>query len=105
MPGTPAYMAPEQQRADPGDARSDQYSYCVTLYEALYGERPLDRSLTAIGADALVLHDLDAHVRAGRLVVSLDRRRLADVEAHRGVELERVAAGGRLGVARPTARP
>ncbi|MCP3102388.1 serine/threonine-protein kinase [Myxococcus sp. K15C18031901] len=38
--GTPAYMAPEQKRGVPSDARSDQYSYCVALHEALYGRRP-----------------------------------------------------------------
>lgn len=38
--GTPAYMAPELPRGSRGDARSDQYSFCVALWEALYGERP-----------------------------------------------------------------
>ncbi|HEU0035600.1 MAG TPA: tetratricopeptide repeat protein [Kofleriaceae bacterium] len=38
--GTPAYMAPEVWRHEPATARSDQWSFCVTLYEALYGARP-----------------------------------------------------------------
>ena len=38
--GTPAYMAPEQHRHSPADQRSDQFSFCVTLFMALYGQHP-----------------------------------------------------------------
>ncbi|MCY1012633.1 serine/threonine-protein kinase [Nannocystis pusilla] len=38
--GTPAYMAPEQMMRGPADARSDQFGFCVSLWEGLYGARP-----------------------------------------------------------------
>ncbi|MBL9103021.1 MAG: serine/threonine protein kinase [Myxococcales bacterium] len=38
--GTPAYMAPEQREGRACDERSDQYSFCVTAYEALHGVLP-----------------------------------------------------------------
>ena len=38
--GTPAYLAPEQLAGQPADARSDQFSFCVSLWETMAGTRP-----------------------------------------------------------------
>ncbi len=40
MLGTPRYMAPEQLDGQPVDARGDQFSFCASLFEALFGEVP-----------------------------------------------------------------
>ncbi|HEX8821716.1 MAG TPA: protein kinase, partial [Archangium sp.] len=60
--GTPAYMAPEQLASGArANARTDQFSFCVSLYEALYGERPFAGSS---------VRDLSAEVLAGRVLAA-----------------------------------
>jgi len=54
--GTPAYMAPEQHDGKPADALSDQFSFCVSLYESLHGRRPFPGRTAA---------EIAAAVRAG----------------------------------------
>ena len=38
--GTPRYMAPEQHAGAPPDPRSDQFAFCVALYQAIYRQDP-----------------------------------------------------------------
>ncbi len=40
--GTPRYMAPEQFRGERADARSDQFAFCVTAWELLFGAFPFE---------------------------------------------------------------
>jgi tetratricopeptide (TPR) repeat protein len=52
--GTPAYMAPEQFAGGRIDATSDQYSFCVALFEAVVGARPFAaRNVTQLATAVL----------------------------------------------------
>jgi len=56
--GTPAYMAPEQWTGSKIDHRADQFSFCVSLFEALYGLRPFE---------AKTLSELTSKVAQGKV--------------------------------------
>jgi eukaryotic-like serine/threonine-protein kinase len=64
--GTLAYMAPEQLLGEAVDARADQFAFCVTLWEALFGARPFSGSTPT---------ELCAAVRAGPIMAPPARQR------------------------------
>jgi tRNA A-37 threonylcarbamoyl transferase component Bud32 len=56
--GTPAYMPPEQRSDKPeADERSDQFSLCATLYEALYAQKPFASSKKLDRRELLTIAD------------------------------------------------
>ncbi|MBX7082703.1 MAG: serine/threonine-protein kinase [Nannocystaceae bacterium] len=80
--GTPAYMAPEQFEGRPADAASDQFSLCVSMFEALHGARPFQ------GDDLPALCEAVIH---GRLTEPARPRRLPrwlDEALRRGLQRE-----------------
>ena len=62
--GTVGYMSPEQALATTPDARSDQFSFCVSLWEALYEQKPFAGETPVEVTRALVLGTLPPKPKA-----------------------------------------
>ncbi len=69
--GTPAYMPLEQVEGIRIDARSDQFSYCVALFEALYGQRPFEGSTMAVRMMSMVAGEVRAAPKGTKVPTAL----------------------------------
>jgi predicted Ser/Thr protein kinase len=81
--GTPAYMAPEQWRGGDVGPATDQFAFCVALWEALANERPFRGDSS---------EELRASVERGPRTLDASKlpRRLREI-VRRGLELEPAA--------------
>lgn len=71
--GTLGYMAPEVEAGEPASPRSDQYSLCVGLRDALRG-RSVPRSLRRLIDRGLARDPHDRWPSLGELLVGLERK-------------------------------
>ncbi len=109
--GTAPYMAPEQIRGEPVDARTDLFAFGILLYELLTGQRPF-QGATFADLSSAILRDAPAPVQAlrpdlppdvGRIVARcLEKDPEWRVQTARDVrnELERVRRALESGAAR-----
>jgi len=102
--GTPAYMAPEQFMAARVDPRTDQFSFCVALWEALYGQRPFaGDALAELAANVVQgkLRPLPRDARVPERVQAALRRGLAVDPAQRFPDMPALLAALAPAVPRP----
>ncbi len=75
--GTVPYMSPEQARGEPGDARSDIFSFGVLLYECLSGRLPF-RGETSIDVLRAILREPQIPLRVLLPELSTEWEHLVD---------------------------
>jgi serine/threonine protein kinase len=100
--GTPLYMAREQFLGEPADPRTDQFSFCVALYEALYKERPYGGTTYMEIAEEVIENRLRPRPKANGVPEALYpvlRRGLESMREQRYPSLDALLADLQLAVA------
>jgi tetratricopeptide (TPR) repeat protein/tRNA A-37 threonylcarbamoyl transferase component Bud32 len=65
--GTPSFMAPEQFHKLAATPQSDQFSFCVVLYRAIWGEAPFAGDSMDVLAEAVINGRLRVPSKSGRV--------------------------------------
>ncbi|HWB75075.1 MAG TPA: protein kinase [Nannocystaceae bacterium] len=104
--GTPKYMAPEQEHGALASARSDQFSFCVALYEGLYGRPPFEGDTIAryrrnVRHGRVIAPPIDTKVKSWVHAEIVRGMSIDPAERHPGMEvlldkLERALADPRI---------
>lgn len=76
--GTPKFMSPEQWAGHDVDARTDQFSFCLCLFGAVYGAPPFatEELMVATATTPLTIVEPPRHGRIPRAVMRVLRRGL-----------------------------
>ncbi len=105
--GSPPYMSPEQHADAELDPRSDQFSFCVALFEGLYGTRPFPQQDYAALATAKAtgrVADVAPPRGLPRPIRTAIRRGLSTKPAARFESMDELLAALRSGAAAPRRR-
>ncbi|WP_068688014.1 serine/threonine-protein kinase [Thermobifida halotolerans] len=71
--GSPSYLAPEQARGEPASPAADMWALGTTLYAAVHGAPPFQRSTPMATLTAVVVDEVPPAVQAGPLRPLLER--------------------------------
>jgi eukaryotic-like serine/threonine-protein kinase len=116
LAGTLPYMAPEQLRGEPADARTDVHALGAVLFEIVTGQRPYQEDSTPQLTDA-ILHRQPVTPRAlnARVSPEMERIILKCLEKERenryqsakeiGVDLRRLSSSSEAAIAGAATRP
>jgi serine/threonine protein kinase len=87
--GTPGYMAPEQCLQQEIDERTDQFAFCIALYEALYDQRPFPVNLRA-SLQAMLADEVEPPPKGSKVPAHIHRALLRGLASQKSERYPRM---------------